>query len=119
MKTIEMKKQKTIRFPASDIKQGDTILEYGIPVKVVNISPSGGKLLLSSGGELARVGLVDLVSRAPQNELTYIQFRNQVHKLLKSQGVKRLPGWKVIRPYYNAGAGPDDCAVNYLSMIEY
>ncbi len=52
---------------------------------------------------------------------TYIQFRNQVWKLLKEQGInrKRLPGWKFIRPYFNIGAGPDDCAANYLNQVQY
>lgn len=109
-------KIKTIKFPAKDLKVGDVVLIDSKPRVVLSIDD---EVYIVDGCEaIKKVGLVDLVKRASTNEYTYIQFKNQVHKLLKEQGVSRPPGREFIRPYYNIGAGTDECAAAYLSKIE-
>lgn len=110
-------KIKTIKLPANDLKVGDVVLIDSRP-RVV-LSEDSTVYIIDGCEVFNKTGLVDLVKRAPTSEQTYIQYRNQVHKLLKEQGVNRPPGREFIRPYYDTGAGPDECAAAYLSQIEY
>ncbi len=112
--------EQHIKFPAIDLKKGDTIeLDNDTLYEVLTVFKNQIQIKSKKSGEtsfILKAGLVNLVSRSEKTN--YFLFRKEVWALLKSQGVSRLPKADFLRPYYNSGAGPDECAANYLSMIE-